>query len=147
MAPTAARTAAATHAPTQAPTPLPSVATASSAPKVVPFAAQPGSGTQVGNLAPAGGPTLLTLAGTGSTSSKKFAAPASWAINFSYDCHNAPDNTNFQIFPTSDNPDAPVATVNEITETGSGTQRYTTPGTFYLVVNTLCQWKLNVTAG
>jgi hypothetical protein len=112
----------------------------------VPFSAQP-SAAQAPNQAPATGRSLLAIAGTGSTSSKKFAAPSSWAINYTYDCHNAPDNTNFQIFPTGDDPNSPVTTVNELTETGRGTQRYSTPGTFYLVVNTLCQWTIGVTAG
>lgn len=78
--------------------------------------------------------------------SKRFAVPSSWAINFSFDCSNAPDNTNFQIFPTGDDPNSPVTTVNELTEQGSGTQKYTVAGIFYLVVNTLCNWKLSVIA-
>jgi hypothetical protein len=128
------------------PTPLPPAPVSSNAPNIVPFSAQPTSAAQApGQDTGATGPTLLALSGTGSTSSRKYTASANWAINYSFDCHNAPDNTNFQIFPTGNDPNSSVATVNELTETGSGTQRYTTPGTYYLVVNTMCTWKVSVT--
>jgi hypothetical protein len=110
----------------------------------VPFSAQPTSAPQA-NGGTVSGRSVLTLQGTGSMNSKKFTVPASWAINYSFDCSNAPDNTNFQIYPTGDDPNAPVTTVNELTEKGSGSQKYTVAGRFYLVVNTLCAWKLSVT--
>jgi hypothetical protein len=133
------------------------VAVGGSAPKVVPFSAQPNAGAQAPTVKNAPGPggglllpastgrTVLAIQGTDSKSSPTFTVPASWAINFAYDCTNAPDNTNFQIFPTGSDPNRPVTTVNEITEQGSGTQKYTVAGTYYLVVNTMCNWKISVT--
>jgi hypothetical protein len=171
--PAASMPASATPSPTAAPTapasvvkraPAPakkSIAPAAlPSPRVISSAATGATETGAGAPAPApvanpsppalpaaAGRTLLAIRGSGSTSSPKFTAPASWTLNFAYDCSNVPDATNFQIFPTGSDPNSPVATVNQLTEKGSSSQRYTTAGVFYLVINTDCAWQISVTTG
>ena len=90
--------------------------------------------------------TLLTLTGKGDRTTQKFTVQGPWSLDYAYDCSNAPNATNFQIFPTNTDPNVLVNAVNEITKTGMGGQSYTTPGSFYLLVNTQCHWSLRVSA-
>ena len=67
-------------------------------------------------------------------------------MNWSYDCSNFGDQGNFQVFIyTSDGSMSfDNAPVNEEGMSGSDTEYYHTGGSYYIEVNSECNWKITV---
>jgi hypothetical protein len=94
---------------------------------------------------PAGsGTSLLALAGRGSQTTKPFTVSKAWSVSWSYDCTGTSGLTNFQIYPTSSDPNVIVNTINALSAKGRGHTAYAPAGRFYLIVNTTCDWSLRV---
>jgi hypothetical protein len=94
--------------------------------------------------APASGAALLTVAGKAGETTQKLTLRGPWTLAWAYDCSGTSGETNFQIFPTDTDPNVIVSPVNELTGRGSGAQRYSSSGTFYFIVKTLCYWRFQV---
>ena len=118
-------------APTPKPTP---VATPTPAPQPTPAPA------------PVQPQTVMSLSGSGSKSTQIFTVGNSWQMNWSYDCSNFGDQGNFQVFIyTSDGSMSfDNAPVNEEGMSGSDIEYYHTGGSYYIEVNSECNWKVTV---
>jgi hypothetical protein len=90
--------------------------------------------------------TLLNISGSGSKTTAKFTAASDWDLNWSYDCSNFNNQGNFQvmIYNGDGSMSFSNAMVNELGASGSDVEHYHSSGTYYLVVNSECKWKLNV---
>ena len=94
---------------------------------------------------PAGpGASLLAVSGQGRQSTKTFTVNRAWSVSWSYDCAGTGGLTNFQIYPTSSDPNVIVNTINALSTQGHGRTAYAPTGRFYLIVNTACSWSLRV---
>ena len=84
--------------------------------------------------------------GSGTKSTQTFTVGNSWQMNWSYDCSNFGDQGNFQVFIyTSDGSMSfDNAPVNEEGMSGSDTEYYHAGGSYYIEVNSECNWKITV---
>jgi len=96
--------------------------------------------------APAAMQTLLNISGSGTKTTESFTAAGSWNLIWSYDCSNFGDQGNFQVtaYDPSGQPDFNINPVNELGASGSDTEYYHQGGTYYLEVNSECNWTLKV---
>jgi hypothetical protein len=96
-----------------------------------------------GGAAPAAPRTLLDLKGSGIQTSAKFTAQGDWAINWSYDCIGSSFGQagNFIINVQGD---SSVPGVNQLGPSGSGIEPVYQGGTFYLEMNSECDWHVTV---
>ena len=97
--------------------------------------------------APAASPTtVLNVQGSGIKSTDTFTARNPWALNWSYDCSGFGDRGNFivSVFDQSGSEDFHDPGVNELGASGHDQEIYHNAGTFYLQVNSECDWSLNV---
>jgi hypothetical protein len=90
--------------------------------------------------------TLLDVSGSGSKTTAKFTAASDWDLNYTYDCSNFGDQGNFQVMIY--NGDGSMSfdnvAVNELGASGTDVEHYHKGGTYYLVVNSECKWKVSV---
>jgi hypothetical protein len=96
--------------------------------------------------APAAMQTLLNISGSGSKTTESFTAAGDWNLIWSYDCSNFDTQGNFQVtaYDPSGQPDFSINPVNELGASGSDTEYYHQGGTYYLVVNSECNWTVTV---
>ena len=90
------------------------------------------------------GTLLLALSGRGRQTTKAFTVSKPWSVNWNYDCDDSSGLTNFQIYPTSSDPNVIVNTINALSARGHGRTGYAPTGRFYLIVNTSCAWSVRV---
>jgi len=90
--------------------------------------------------------TLLDLAGSGTKSTQKFTAASDWDLNWSYDCSNFGYKGNFQVYIYGGDGTMSLQNVgvNQLGNKDSGVEHYHSGGTFYLEVNSECDWTVNV---
>lgn len=116
--------------------------------KSVPAASdKPQTSTAQKSSTPAPTPqTLLDLQGSGTKQTQKFTAAGDWDLNWSYDCSNFGNQGNFIV--TVYNSDGSVSfentEVNQLGSSGSDVQHYHKSGTYYLAIDSECNWTVNV---
>jgi hypothetical protein len=85
---------------------------------------------------------LLTLRGNGIQRTTKFTTSGDWRIDWTYDCSSFGTTGNFIVEVQGDTLDVAV---NQLGARGSGSApEYTSPGTYYLEVNSECVWTVTV---
>lgn len=95
-----------------------------------------------GTTKPAGKPAgtvLLSVKGSGTKTTQKFAAKSDWDLRWSYDCSNFGTQGNFIATPTGSDFLTPV---NQLGNRDSGVEHYHSGGTYYLEVISECDWTL-----
>jgi hypothetical protein len=100
--------------------------------------------------AKAGAQSIMGITGGGSKTTRTFTVVGDWDLNWSYDCRAAlapvGGKGNFQVYIY--NADGTLSfentLINQIGDTDSGVEHYHHGGTFYLVINTLGGWKIDV---
>jgi hypothetical protein len=77
---------------------------------------------------------------------RPFDSPGSWDLNWNYDCGRLgrPGNFGIDVYRGDGSFVSLPPSVNEIGASGQGTRSYTRPGTYYLVINSVCRWSLSV---
>jgi hypothetical protein len=129
---------------------LASIGSSSTPATSVPAPAESGSSVAAQQAPPAQAATapqvLLDLTGSGSKTTAKFTAAHDWDLNWSYDCSNFGYQGNFQVFVYSGDGSMSLgnAGVNQLGNSGADVEHYHSGGTFYLVVNSECKWKIQV---
>ena len=90
--------------------------------------------------------TLLDISGSGSKSTAKFTAASDWDLNWSYDCNNFGQDGNFQVYIYNGDGTLSFANslINQLGKSGADVEHYHNGGTFYLTVNSMCKWKIQV---
>jgi hypothetical protein len=89
--------------------------------------------------------TLLDLRGSGIKRSAKFTASGDWTISYTYDCASFGTSGNFIISVFNESGGYEDVAVNELAAKGSGTNPEYRSGTFYLEMNSECDWAVRVT--
>lgn len=85
----------------------------------------------------------LDVKGDGITETKKFTVQADeWDIQYVYDCGG--DQGNFQIYVYDGSGELKGVAANVLKASGHATSTEHGAGTYYLNVNTTCNWALNV---
>ena len=89
---------------------------------------------------------LLDIAGSGTKTTAKFTAASDWDLNWNYDCSSFGYKGNFQVFVYNGDGSLSFsnAGVNQLGMSGTDVEHYHSGGTFYLVVNSECKWKVQV---
>lgn len=89
---------------------------------------------------------LLDLTGNGTKTTQKFTAGRDWDLNWSYNCSNFGQDGNFQVFIYDDSGQLSFrnSPVNQLGASGADVEHYHNGGTFYLTVNSVCSWKIQV---
>ena len=96
---------------------------------------------------PAPQPTVqLSISGSGSKSTQTFTVGKSWTLDWTYDCSNFGGKGNFQVFVyTADGSMSfDNSGVNQLGASGADTEYYHTAGSYYLEVNSECNWTISV---
>ncbi len=106
----------------------------------------PTAKTSVPDQAPATQQTLLDISGSGTKTTQKFTAAGDWDLNWSYDCSNFGYAGNFavMIYDGDGSMSYKNALINQSGKSGTDVEHYHNGGTYYLVVNSVCKWKMNV---
>ena len=100
--------------------------------------------------APSG--AILQASGSGDKSTQAFTVPASWSLQYTYDCTKYASFGGGTLGIFVYNPDGSFSLGNSPTDAnpsgnvGGDTQFYHTGGTFYLDVVSDCNWQVTVTA-
>jgi hypothetical protein len=89
---------------------------------------------------------LLDLSGNGTKTTQKFTAGGDWDLNWSYDCSNFGYQGNFIVMIYDGNGSLSFSNtgINQLGMSDSGVEHYHNRGTYYLVVNSTCSWKVQV---
>jgi len=87
---------------------------------------------------------LLDKRGSGINKTQEFTAAGDWQIDWSYDCANFGHNGNFQIFVYNSDGSLADLAANELGAKGSDTSYEHQGGTFYLQMNSECNWHVIV---
>lgn len=89
--------------------------------------------------------TLLDISGSGTKTTAKFTAASDWDLNWSYDCSNFGMQGNFivTVYESDGSPSFSNTGVNQLGKTDSGVEHYHKGGTYYLVLNSECKWKVS----
>jgi hypothetical protein len=112
-----------------------------SAPAV--FATAPASNAPKASTAPkTAGTVLLDKTGSGINQTPKFTASGDWEIHWSYDC--GADKGNFQIFVYSGDGSLAGVAANALDVKGSDVSYQHRGGTYYLQMNSGCNWHVTV---
>ena len=87
---------------------------------------------------------LLDKQGSGIDKTQQFTVAGDWEIDSSYDCSNFGRNGNFQIFVYNSDGSLADRGADELGATGSDTTYEHRGGTFYLQINSECNWHVIV---
>lgn len=89
---------------------------------------------------------LLDIKGSGTKTTQKFTAGGDWDLNWSYDCSNFGNQGNFQVFIYNGSGSMSYSNspVNQLGASGADVEHYHNGGTFYLTMNSVCSWKVQV---
>ncbi len=96
---------------------------------------------------PAPQPTVrLNISGSGSKSTQTFTVGKSWTLDWTYDCSNFGSKGNFQVYVYDSNGNISFdnSGVNQLGSSGADTEYYHTAGSYYLEVNSECNWTISV---
>jgi len=95
---------------------------------------------------PAAQQSLLDISGSGTKSTQKFTAAGDWDLNWTYNCKNFGNQGNFQVFVYNGDGSTSFqnSPVNQLGASGTDVEHYHNGGTFYLQVNSECNWKIQV---
>jgi hypothetical protein len=109
----------------------------------------PGSNSPSNSLpatpaAPAAKKVLLDKKGSGINTTKKFTAAGEWEIDWSYNCASFGSKGNFQIYVTSSDGSNDDVAANELGAKGSDISYEHQGGTYYLEMNSECNWHVIV---
>jgi hypothetical protein len=149
---TPAATVAASESPeTSTPTAQPTQEPVTTAKKTTPQAqtsdAANTSAPVVQTPKPAPQPTAqLNISGSGSKSTQTFTVGKSWTLDWTYDCSNFGGKGNFQVFVYTADGSMSFnnSGVNQLGASGADTEYYHTAGSYYLEVNSECNWTISV---
>lgn len=87
--------------------------------------------------------TYVVETGTGNKTLPSVTLPASWTVNWSFDCQDSPTKKTFVL--TSTKVGAHAATVTDQTGLGGGGNKpYAVPGKYHFAIATACGWKVSV---
>jgi predicted nucleic acid-binding Zn ribbon protein len=89
---------------------------------------------------------LLNLSGSGSKSTQTFTTSSNeWTLQYAYNCSGAGGNGNFiaQVM-SADGSMSGLIGPNEIGAKGTDIENYHQGGTYYLEINSECDWKVQV---
>ncbi len=108
--------------------------------------AQSGTSTPTPSAAVAESQTLLKISGSGSKTTEKFTVAGDWDLNWTYDCKNFGQSGNFQVFIFTDDGQMSFnnSPVNQLGMSDSGVEHYHKGGTYYLTMNSVCKWSIEV---
>lgn len=96
---------------------------------------------------PAAPQTLLNIKGNGSKTTQTFTAAGAWDLSYTYDCTSfGVPQGNFQVYVYNSDGSMSYnnAPVNQLGKSGSDVEHYHTGGSFYLEVNSECDWTVTV---
>ncbi len=90
--------------------------------------------------------TLLDVSGSGTKTTQSFTAAGDWTLGYSYNCSNFGDQGNFQVYVYNSDGSMSFdnAGVNELGKSGSDTEYYHKGGSYYLEMNSECNWHVVV---
>lgn len=91
--------------------------------------------------------TLLDVTGKGTHQTQKFTAAGDWDLHYSYDCTSFDSTTggNFQVYIyNGDGSPSDSSGVNELAVKGQSVTHEHSGGTFYLAMNSECDWHVVV---
>lgn len=92
--------------------------------------------------------TALSISGTAIKKTKTFTVGDEWSIKYSFDCANFGSQGNFQVYVYVSDGSLVDTPVNVLATKGSDTTyEHASPGTFYLEINSECDWQVTVTDG
>ncbi len=91
--------------------------------------------------------TLLDLSGSGTKQTQVFAAASDWDLAWTYNCSNFGDQGNFvvEVMNRDTSPSFENQSVNQLGSKGSDVQHYHKGGSFYLSINSECNWTVKAT--
>jgi hypothetical protein len=104
----------------------------------------PGVSSPAASAAAATLEVLLDKTGSGINTTTKFSAASDWQIVWSYDCSGAGGNGNFQVYVYNSDGSLNDVAVNELGAKGSDTTNEHQGGTYYLQMNSECNWHVIV---
>ncbi len=87
---------------------------------------------------------LLDQTGSGTNTTARFTAGADWHIDWSYDCSSFAPKGTFAIYVFDNAGSAVDVAANQLGASGSATSNERRGGTFYLQVNSQCNWHVMV---
>jgi len=82
---------------------------------------------------------------SGQHQSRLFRVPPEWQMRWSFDCKSFGSSGNFIVDVASQKGFTTIPGVNELTTLDSGTEYMHQAGTYYLRVNSECNWKIAIT--
>lgn len=90
---------------------------------------------------------LLDLQGTGTKQTQKFTARSDWDLNWTYDCTSFGFQGNFvvEVMNGDGTPSLENQAVNQVGKKGADVQHYHKGGTFYLAIDSECDWTVHAT--
>ena len=104
----------------------------------------PGTSSPAASSAPATLVVLLDKTGSGINTTKKFTAAAEWVIAWSYNCASFGGSGNFSVSVYNGDGSLSDIAVNELGAKGSDTTNENQGGTYYLEMNSECNWHVIV---
>ena len=104
----------------------------------------PTSSSPATTAAPAAAKVLLDKTGSGINQTPKFTTSGDWEIDWSYDCSNFGSNGNFVITVYSGDGTLHGIAANQLGAKGSDVSNQHQGGTYYLEMNSECDWHVIV---
>jgi hypothetical protein len=97
--------------------------------------------------APAAPQTLLDISGSGTKSTQTFAAHGNWDMTWTYDCTSFGANGNFivEVYNQDNTLNFDNQGVNQLGAKGASVEHYHAGGTFYLKIDSECNWTVKIT--
>ena len=135
------------------PTVQPTQAPVTTAKKTTPVQTQTSSAANTPAPTPTPAPVVpaqptvqLSISGSGSKSTQTFTVGKSWTLDWTYDCSNFGSKGNFQVYVYDSNGNISFdnSGVNQLGASGADTEYYHTAGSYYLEVNSECNWTTSV---
>ena len=117
--------------------------------------AKPSTGAHAGKPTPtptsvklASAPKGVVLDTKGAMGTKQFTAAGDWGFDWSYDCSKlkVPSHFIVSVYDSAGHVSTDTPPVIQSGLKGSGTKQYHKPGTYFLGVNTTCDWHITATA-
>jgi hypothetical protein len=88
-------------------------------------------------------PLLLIQAGIGTQQTKQFTTPEEWDLTWNFRCPRFLGTGNFQVYLYSERTFLQVP-VNQVGNGTSGVEHFHRAGTFYMTINSVCAWHVQV---
>jgi hypothetical protein len=96
----------------------------------------------------ASAPNGVVLDRPGAMGTKQFTAAGDWGFDWSYDCSKLKVSSNFivSVYDSQGHVSADTPPVIQVGLKGNGTKQYHKPGTYFLGVNSRCEWHITAKA-